>query len=154
MKKLLLSLLICSSLYAVTSEEVLEQLSLQDVQQVEFCFFDLNGDMRSLFIPSYNVQSALKHGINFDGSSIPGYSTIVDSDLTLKPDLSTFIILQDCNNARIICDVYEDEVTPFQGDPRYILKQALKKAEQLGCQLYIGPEIEFFLFNKEEKVLH
>ncbi len=155
MKKLLLSLslLICHSMYGIASEEVLKQLSLKNVQLVEFCFFDLSGDMRSLFIPHNNVKNCLKHGINFDGSSIPGYSTITDSDLTLKPDLETFIILKENESARIICDVYEDENIPYQGDPRYVLKQAIVQAEALGYRLHVGPEMEFLLFNKDNKIV-
>jgi glutamine synthetase len=72
----------------------------------------------------------------------------------LYPDLDTFEIFpwrpQQGKVARFICDVYRTDRTPFEGDPRYILKKVLKEASDLGYTFHVGPECEFFLFNLEE----
>ena len=86
----------------------------------------------------------------FDGSSINGFVRVEESDMYLRPDLDTFVIFpwrpQQGKVARLICDVYMPDGTPFEGDPRYILKKAINKAEAMGYTMNVGPECEFFLF--------
>lgn len=55
--------------------------------------------------------------------------------------------------ARLLCDIYRPDGTPFEGDPRYALKKAIQKAEELGYNFEIGPELEFFLFEMDENTL-
>ena len=90
----------------------------------------------------------------FDGSSIEGFVRIEESDMYLHPDLDTFMIFpwrpQQGKVARIICDVYMADGTPFEGDPRYILKKQIEKAKQMGYIFNVGPECEFFLFHLDE----
>ena len=54
--------------------------------------------------------------------------------------------------ARLICDVYRPG-DPFEGDSRYILKKALKEAEEMGYTFKVGPECEFFLFHMDENAM-
>ena len=72
----------------------------------------------------------------------------------LYPDLDTFTIFpwrpQQGKVARIICDVYCADGTPFEGDPRYILKRQIGKAAEMGYTFNVGPECEFFLFHQDE----
>ena len=86
----------------------------------------------------------------FDGSSINGFVRVEESDMYLRPDLDTFVIFpwrpQQGKVARLICDVYMPDGTPFEGDPRYILKKAINKAKDMGYTMNVGPECEFFLF--------
>ena len=93
----------------------------------------------------------------FDGSSIEGFVRIEESDMFLYPDLDTFTIFpwrpQQGKVARIICDVYKADGTPFEGDPRYILKKQVEKAKEMGYTFNVGPEIEFFLFHQDENGL-
>ena len=85
----------------------------------------------------------------FDGSAIEGFVRIDESDMYLYPDLDTFEIFpwrpQQGKVARFICDVYNPDGTPFSGDPRNVLKRAVKKAADMGYTFQVGPECEFFL---------
>jgi glutamine synthetase len=90
-----------------------------------------------------------------DGSSIEGFTRIEESDMYLYPDYSTWLVLPwelegGARVARLICDVYMPDGTPFSGDPRGILQRVLDEAKALGFDgLNVGPEPEFFLFKKE-----
>ena len=88
----------------------------------------------------------------FDGSSIEGFVRIEESDMYLHPDPNTFVIYPWNNSeegkvARLICDIYTADGIPFSGDPRYVLRRALKAAEEMGYTFHVGPEAEFFLFH-------
>ena len=92
----------------------------------------------------------------FDGSSIEGFVRIEESDMYLHPDLDTWVIFPwtagQGKVARLICDVYKTDGTPFEGDPRANLKRVLKEMEDLGfTDFNLGPEPEFFLFKLDEK---
>jgi glutamine synthetase len=91
----------------------------------------------------------------FDGSSIAGFVRINESDMALRPDPNTFVIYPRENGnhirtGRLICDVYKPDGTPFEGDPRYVLKRALAEAAELGFEMNVGPEPEFYLFERDE----
>ena len=89
----------------------------------------------------------------FDGSAIEGFVRIEESDMYLYPDLDTFTIFpwrpQQGKVARIICDVYQADRTPFEGDPRYVLRKVAEEAQEMGYCLNVGPECEFFLFQPD-----
>jgi len=91
----------------------------------------------------------------FDGSSIQGFARIEESDMYLRPDPDTFTTFpwQPANGgvARLICDVYNPDGTPFEGDPRFVLRRMIKKAAEKGYSMYVGPEAEFFLFHTDER---
>jgi len=127
------------------------------VQFINLQFSDIVGIVKQVTIPSHQWPQAVKHGIWFDGSSIEGFARIAESDMFLKPDLSTFAVIpwerEDLVTARVICDVYTPEGEPFEGDPRYVLKRALAKAEEMGYVYNTGPELEFFLFRRDENGL-
>lgn len=90
----------------------------------------------------------------FDGSSIEGFARIEESDMYLYPDYDTYETFpwrpQQGKVARLICDVYKPDGTPFEGDPRYVLKRALAEAKEMGYTMNVGPECEFFLFQTDE----
>jgi len=90
----------------------------------------------------------------FDGSSIEGFARIEESDMYLSPDPDTFEVFpwrpHEGRVARLICDIYKNENEPFEGDPRYILKKAIKRAAKMGYSYQVGPECEFFLFHTDE----
>lgn len=116
-------------------------------------FVDVLGNLKHLELPISQLDKVLEGDIMFDGSSILGFASIENSDMYLKPDLSTFSILpwSEGKEARIICDVYTGDQKPFAGDPRSCLKQALEKAKSVGFEgLNVGPEPEFFLFPLDE----
>lgn len=117
-------------------------------------FVDVLGDLKHLELPVGQLDKVLSGEVMFDGSSILGFAQIENSDMYLKPDLSSFVILpwSDGAEARLLCDIYLPDGTPFEGDPRSVLKRALEKAATLGYNgLNVGPEPEFFLFPLNDK---
>jgi glutamine synthetase len=138
-----------------TAEDVKRLVEENNVKFIRLQFTDIFGTLKNVAITDKQLQKALNNEIMFDGSSIEGFVRIEESDMYLHPDPSTFSILPwrgDINGsvARLICDVYNADGTPFEGDPRYILKKVLKEAEELGYNFYVGPELEFFLFHMDE----
>jgi glutamine synthetase len=118
-------------------------------------FVDIFGAMKNIAMPRSQIEKALDGKIMFDGSSIEGFVRINESDMYLKPDYDTFVVLpwreKDGNNAaRIICDVYKPDGTPFVGCPRNNLKRILADAKAMGYTMNVGTECEFFLFRRDE----
>ncbi|NLD47516.1 MAG: type I glutamate--ammonia ligase [Clostridiaceae bacterium] len=134
-----------------TNEDILKIVREQDVKFIRLQFTDIFGILKNVAITVEQLEKALKNECMFDGSSIEGFARIEESDMYLRPDLDTFVIFpwrpQTGRVARLICDVYNPDGTPFEGDPRFVLKRALLKAEELGYETFnVGPECEFFLF--------
>ncbi|MBE3555128.1 MAG: type I glutamate--ammonia ligase, partial [Thermicanus sp.] len=134
-----------------TKEEILQIADDQDVKFIRLQFTDLFGTIKNVEIPRSQLEKALDNKIMFDGSSIEGFVRIEESDMYLYPDLDTWLIMpwsfEEGKIARLICDVYMPDGTPFSGDPRGILKRVLKEAEEMGFTAFnVGPEPEFFLF--------
>ena len=140
------------SLY--TKEDILKIVSEQDVKFIFLQFTDILGMLKSVSITASQLEKALDNRCTFDGSSIDGFVRIEESDMCLHPDYDSFVILPwrtaSGKTARIICDVYFADGTPFTGDPRYVLKKAIKEAAELGYTCNVGPECEFFLFHLDE----
>ncbi|MFH0884616.1 MAG: glutamine synthetase family protein [Candidatus Micrarchaeota archaeon] len=140
------------------ADQIFERMDKDDVRFVNLQFSDLFGNVKSLTIPAKNFDTALEHGAWFDGSSVAGFAKIHESDMYLKPDLSTYSVIpwlksEYGNTARFICDIFDPDGTPFSGDPRHILKKAIAEARALGFDYFTGPEMEFFLFRKENGAL-
>ncbi|MFC5531881.1 type I glutamate--ammonia ligase [Cohnella yongneupensis] len=138
-----------------TREDIKRIAKEQNVRFIRLQFTDLLGTIKNVEIPVSQLDKALDNKMMFDGSSIEGYVRIEESDMYLYPDLSTWVVFpwvtQD-RVARLICDIYMPDGTPFAGDPRGILKRALQEAEDMGFStMNVGPEPEFFLFQTDEK---
>lgn len=138
---------------AVTKSMIMELCQEYGVQFVDMQFTDIFGILKAITIPVHKLEEALENGVWFDGSSIEGFTRIIESDMYLKPDFNTFSILPwtkqgEDVTARLICDVHLPDGTPFEGDPRNILKRQLEEARKLGYIFNTGPELEFFLFQK------
>lgn len=129
---------------------ILDQVRKEDIKFVQFQFVDIHGSIKSRVAPVEALPVILQEGVPFDGSSIPGFVTIEQSDLVARPDLSTFTVLPWADgpgkSARFICDVFNPDDTAFEGDPRYLLRKALREAGDRGFRVYAGPEVEFCLF--------
>lgn len=139
-----------------TAEDILRIADEQDVRFIRLQFTDLFGTIKNVEIPRSQLPKALENKMMFDGSSIEGFVRIEESDMYLYPDLDTWLImpwsLEVGKVARLICDVYKPNGTPFEGDPRGILRRVLKEAEEMGfTQMNVGPEPEFFLFKTNEQ---
>lgn len=139
----------------LTQKEILDIVKKNNVEFIQLQITDLNGILKGVTIPVSKLEGVLEDGLWFDGSSIEGFTRIFESDMYLKADTSTFVIIPWTNKpsqtvvARFICDVYMPDGTPFEGDPRYILKKQLARAKKSGFVFNVGPELEFFLFRKE-----
>jgi len=140
-------------------EKVLTEAKSEDVKFIKLQFSDMFGIVKSVTIPIEQLEESMEKGTWFDGSSIEGFARICESDMYLMPDPSTFAVLpwrpKEKAEARIIADVYTSDGKPFDGDPRYILKKAIKEAEKMGFKYFTGPELEFFLFKRngeDEKI--
>ena len=135
----------------MNKKKILEIIKNQEVKFIKLEFTDIFGVMKNINISVDQLEKALNNEIMFDGSSIDGFARIEESDMYLYPDLDTFLVLPKAltgkeREARFICDVYTADGKPFAGDPRFILKKVVKAAAELGYQMNVGPELEFFLF--------
>jgi len=135
-------------------QKVLEQAEKDEIKFITLQFTDLLGVIKEVIIPVEKLQDALTDGVWFDGSSIEGFARIQESDLFLKPDMATYAVVpwltEDGKTARLICDIYRSDGKPFEGDPRFILKQAAAEAEKQGYEYNVGPEPEFYLFRTDD----
>lgn len=134
--------------------DILDIAKKEDVKFVNLQFTDILGMLKSVSITVSQLERALDNKCGFDGSSIDGFVRIEESDMCLHPDYDTFVILpweeKTGKTARLICDVYFSDGTPFEGDPRYVLKKAIRQAADMGYSVNVGPECEFFLFDLDE----
>ena len=128
-----------------TKEDVLETIKERDVKFIRTQFTDILGIIKSWAIPVEQLEDAFENGVMFDGSSIQGFTSIEESDMKLVLDPSTFRILPWRPTAgavaRILGDVYLPDGKPFQGDPRYVLKSAIKEAQKMDFSMQVGPEL-------------
>ena len=140
-----------------TKEDIIRIVNEEDVEFIRLQFTDIFGQLKNVAVTRSQIEKVLDNKIMIDGSSIEGFTRIHESDQYLRPDLDTFAILpwmpSTRKTARLICNVYNPDGTPFVGDPRYVLRRALDKAEKLGFTFNVGPEMEFFLFEADERGL-
>ncbi|MFQ5865890.1 MAG: type I glutamate--ammonia ligase [bacterium] len=137
------------------TEYVLKTARDNGVKFIRLWFTDILGFLKSFAITIKELELALKEGAGFDGSSIEGFVRIDESDMIAMPDPNTFQILPWRHNeqstvARMFCDIYTPEGNPYEGDPRWVLKRNLKRAEEKGYKFYVGPELEYFYFHSSK----
>jgi glutamine synthetase len=135
-----------------TIPDILAEAQEKNVKLLRLQFVDMHGMPKSMGIHVHQLEKALNNEIMLDGSSIAGFRTIETSDMYFYPDLDTFKVMPWLEGgravARVICDIYNPDGTPFEGCPRNNLKKVLKEAEKLGYVYNVGPELEFFLFKR------
>jgi len=121
-----------------------------DVKFIRLWFTDIVGSLKSFAITVEELEKALEEGMGFDGSSIEGFARIDESDMIAKPDPSTFQLVpwrpRESGVGRMFCDIYRPDGRAFEGDPRFVLRQQLKRASDLGYTFYVSPELEYFYF--------
>ncbi|MGC9108664.1 MAG: glutamine synthetase family protein [Caldimicrobium sp.] len=135
--------------------DVLELCKKYDVRFIRFWFVDILGQLKSFAVHVSELETAFEEGMGFDGSSIKGFARIDESDMVAIPDPTTFTLLpwrpKEKAVAKMFCDIYNPDGTPYQGDPRYALKRALEKMKRMGfTNFYVGPELEFFYFKSDK----
>jgi glutamine synthetase len=134
---------------------VLKMAKEHDVKFLRMWFTDILGIHKSFAITVEELEGALEEGMGFDGSSIEGFARIDESDMVALPDPDTFQLLpwqprEHRAVARMFCDILRPGGKPFEGDPRYVLKQNLKRAADMGYTYYVGPELEYFYFRDSQ----
>jgi glutamine synthetase len=138
-----------------TPSDVMALLKEHDLQMVDVKFTDLFGEWQHFSMPveEFSAETAFEDGMGFDGSSIRGFQSIESSDMILLADPDSAMIDPVCElpTLSLTCDVY-DPITrqPYSRDPRYIAKKAVDylKGTGIADTVYIGPEAEFFVFDK------
>ena len=139
-----------------TKEDVIRIVKEEDVKFIRLQFTDIFGQLKNVAITASQIEKAVNNQCMFDGSSIEGFVRINESDQYLYPDLKSFRIFpwrpSHGKVARLICDVYNPDGSPFVGDPRQVLKKVIQKANDMGYDRFnVGPELEFFLFQTDEE---
>ena len=140
----------------MNAAEVLKTCRQERVRFIRLQFTDIMGCNKNVEIPQSQFEKALDGQILFDGSSIEGFARIEESDMLLQPDPDTFRIfpweqLQPGKVARLICDVCQPDGSPFEGCPRTRLKEVIAEAQRSGYAMQAGPELEFFLFQRNQQ---
>jgi len=133
-------------------KEVIERIERDEVKFLSLQFTDVTGSVKSVDIPAHRAEVALSEGIWFDGSSVEGFARIQESDMRLFIDPDTYAVLpwtpNNAKRARVFCDIYLPNGSPFMGDPRNVLKKMLSQIAERGWVYNVGPEPEFFLFRR------
>ena len=137
-----------------TRDDIFHIVEEEDVAFIRLQFTDIFGTMKNMAVTVGQLEKALDNRCMFDVSSLEGVADEEESDMYLYPDLSTFEIFpwrpQQGKVARLICDVYKKDGTPYEGDPRYVLRKAVAEAKEMGYTMNVGPECEFFLFHTDD----
>jgi glutamine synthetase len=137
-----------------TKEDVLGVVEKQGIKFVRMWFTDILGQLKSFAITPKELEGAFDEGMGFDGSSIKGFARIDESDMVAKPDPATFRIVpwrpKEHAVARMFCDILQPDGSPYEGDPRYVLKRNLEQLEEKGYTFYVGPELEYFYFRDDK----
>jgi len=140
-----------------TKQDVIRLVKKHKIKFIRLWFTDVLGFLKGFTITVDELKRALNDGMGFDGSSIEGFARIEESDMTARPDISTFALLpwesRERPVARMFCDIYTSDGKPFSGDPRYILKKNLARAKRMGFTYYVGPELEYFYFNNPKNAI-
>ncbi len=134
---------------------VLGRIKDEGVEFLLLWFTDLEGHLKSFAVTPAEMEEALDDGMGFDGSSITGFNAIEESDMVAIPDPGTFQLMPwregETKVARMICDIVTPDGEPYEGDPRYVLRQALERMKSMGFETFnVGPELEYFLFRDDK----
>lgn len=145
------------------AEYVLRTVEERGIRFVQLWFTDVLGTPKTFSITPAELENALDEGMTFDGSAIDGFSRVQESDVLARPDAKTFQLLPwhghgqhgshgqrddlpDAPVARVFCDIFDLDGSPFQGCPRHVLRRTLERASEAGFTFYAAPEIEYFYF--------
>jgi glutamine synthetase len=142
-----------------SAKDVLQRVDDDGVEFIRFWFTDILGQLKSFAVGKDELEGALEEGMGFDGSSITGFNAIEESDMIAMPDPDTYAVLPwrddggtgKGNVARLFCDVLRPGGEPYVGDPRYVMRRALARMQEMGFDTFnIGPELEFFYFDSDD----
>lgn len=138
-----------------TREDVLRLIDEAEVRYIRLCFTDILGRIKGMTITRAEIEQVLEEGQGFDGSSIEGFARIDESDLMAMPDPVTFRIIPweiaGERVAQLFCDITNPDGSPYDGDPRYVLRRTLSQLEKKKWTFYVGPECEYFYFENSQE---
>ena len=133
---------------------VLRTVEERGIRFVQLWFTDVLGTPKTFNITPAELENALDEGMTFDGSAIDGFSRIQESDVLARPDADTFQLIpwhgHDEPVARVFCDIFNLDQTPFEGCPRHALRRTLERAQAAGYTFFASPEVEYFYFADTE----
>ena len=135
------------------NENLVKILKDEQIEFVDLIFSDMFGMLHHFTVPASRVDNSfLTKGLFFDGSSIRAWQSIEKSDMTLKPDCSSFFRdpFRKHSTICIYCDIEDPRTNaPYEKDPRSILQKAISYMKELGIgdTMFFGPEPEFFVFD-------
>lgn len=134
-----------------TRPDVVAAAEAAGIRHLDLQFTDVTGSVKTVTIPADQLPAALEHGVWFDGSSVESVARTAESDMYLVPDPATFAVLPwaETPTGRMICWVTTPEGEAFPGDPRGALRRAIERASGLGFTYRVGPEIEFYLLERD-----
>lgn len=130
-------------------------MKAKGIRMVDLKFVDIRGVWQHATIPADSFDDdSVANGIGFDGSSIKGFQQIHESDMVLRPDMSTAQLdpFTAVPTLSVICNIYDPvEKRFFSRDPRYVAQKAEKYLKKTGIATdsFWGPEAEFFLFSHQ-----
>lgn len=137
------------------AQDVLDFVEDNNVKFIRFAFCDIFGVQKNIAVTASDLPEALADGVSFDGSSIAGFMNVEESDLILRPDLSTMTILPwrptEGRVMQLFCDVYRPDGARFEGNCRGILREQVRRCKEMGLSCNIGAECEFYLFEKDDQ---
>ena len=138
-----------------TQQDVLDFVEDNNVKFVRFAFTDIFGTQKNIAVLASDLPKALEDGVCFDGSSVPGFMHVEESDLVLRPDLSTITILPwrpaEGRVMQFFCDIQRPDGAPFGGNCRGFLRQIAQQFRRLGLVCNVGAECEFYLFETDDR---
>ena len=136
-----------------TIQSLAKLIKQHQIKFIDFRFTDSKGKWHHT---SYHIDSVdkdvLEQGIPFDGSSISGWQNINQSDMLLKPDLTTLKIDPFAVYPTLIITCNINDPATNQGyelDPRHTASLAEQYLidTKIGNQAFFGSELEFFIFD-------
>ena len=137
-----------------SKEEVIQYVKEEDVKFIRLAFCDVFGKQKNIAIMPEELPRAFEYGISFDASAIAGFGDELHSDLFLHPEPETLVPLpwrpEHGRVVQMFSGITHPNGTPFDGDTRNLLKQAMSQAEQANLTFTFGAEQEFYLFNLDE----
>ena len=134
-------------------EEVLEFVEENDIKFIRLTFCDLFGVQKNTAILSSQLERALRRGMPFDASAVPGFAGLEEGDLLLFPEPGTLALMPwrpaQGRVARFCCALRRGDGSPAPGDGREFLRRAAAQAAELGYAARLGTQCEFYLFSTD-----
>jgi len=133
------------------AERALASLEKLGARYVLLQFVDLFGVLKSVSLPARRFLGVIEHGEWFDGSSVDGFARVLENDMYLAPDLSTFRLAPggldgSLGAARVMCNLRCPDGELSAGDSRAVLQRAIATLGAAGLEFHVAAEVEFFLF--------